>query len=118
MGRQYGERAADLIRMVYEGWYRELIAKQGTTENMLGYLHEQKTYYEALLPEGLEFMHGIAVVTQSSDRCFQFDLRFGACGNQRLGGSGPVYLRIMFQTVIAIPTLMPTTSNSSHSAAT
>jgi hypothetical protein len=60
MGRQYGERAADLIRMVYEGWYRELIAIQGTPENMLGYLHEQQTYYEALLPEGLEFMHGIA----------------------------------------------------------
>ncbi|MGH9414761.1 MAG: hypothetical protein ACRD0Y_13610, partial [Terriglobales bacterium] len=26
MGKQYGERAGDLIRMVYEGWYRELVS--------------------------------------------------------------------------------------------
>ena len=29
IGRQYGERAGDLIRMVYEGWYREIVAGSG-----------------------------------------------------------------------------------------
>ncbi len=60
MGRQYGERAADLIRMVYEGWYRELLPIQGSPEVMAAYLREQEAYYEALVPEALEMMHGIA----------------------------------------------------------
>lgn len=60
MGRQYGERAGDLIRMVYEGWYRELMPIQGSPEVMTAYLHEQEAYYEALVPEALELMHGIA----------------------------------------------------------
>ncbi|MGH9475397.1 MAG: hypothetical protein ACRD1C_03585 [Terriglobales bacterium] len=60
MGRQYGERAGDLIRMVYEGWYRELIQVQGSAAVMARYLRQQNTYYEALVPEALEMMHGIA----------------------------------------------------------
>lgn len=60
MGQQYGERAGDLIRMVYEGWYRELIPIQGTPQAMQGYLSRQNAYYEALVPEALELMHGIA----------------------------------------------------------
>ena len=60
MGKQYGERAGDLIRMVYEGWYRELLPIQGTPEVMAAYLREEETYYEALVPEALEMMHGIA----------------------------------------------------------
>jgi len=60
MGRQYGERAGDLIRMVYEGWYRELLPVQGSPEVMAAYLREQEAYYEALVPEALEMMHGIA----------------------------------------------------------
>ena len=54
MGRQYGERAGDLIRMVYEGWYRELLPVQGSPDVMAAYLREQEVYYEALVPEALE----------------------------------------------------------------
>jgi len=32
IGKQYGEKAGDLIRMVYEGWYRELLAVQGSPQ--------------------------------------------------------------------------------------
>ncbi|TAN23875.1 MAG: hypothetical protein EPN33_03395 [Acidobacteria bacterium] len=60
MGLQYGERAGDLIRMVYEGWYRELLPIQGSPEVMAEYLHHQNAYYELLVPEALEFMHGLA----------------------------------------------------------
>ena len=60
IGKQYGDRAGDLIRMVYEGWYRELIPVQGTPEVMAAYLREQNRYYEFLVPEALELMHGIA----------------------------------------------------------
>jgi len=60
IGRQYGERAGDLIRMVYEGWYRELLPVQGSPEVMAAYLREQEAYYEALVPEALGLMHGIA----------------------------------------------------------
>ncbi len=60
IGKQYGERAADLIRMVYEGWYRELLPIQGSAEAMAAYLREQNSYYQLLVPEALEMMHGIA----------------------------------------------------------
>jgi hypothetical protein len=60
MGKQYGERAGDLIRMVYEGWYRELLPIQGSANVMAAYLSEQEAYYEALVPEALELMYGIA----------------------------------------------------------
>jgi hypothetical protein len=60
IGRQYGERAGDLIRMVYEGWYRELLPVQGRPTVMAAYLRHQEAYYEALVPEALELMAGIA----------------------------------------------------------
>ncbi len=60
IGRQYGERAGDLIRMVYEGWYRELLPVQGSPEVIAAYLRQQERYYEFLVPEALEMMHGIA----------------------------------------------------------
>lgn len=60
IGKQYGERAGDLIRMVYEGWYRELLPVQGSSEVMSAYLGQQEGYYELLVPEALEMMHGIA----------------------------------------------------------
>ena len=60
MGRQYGERAGDLIRMVYEGWYRELLPIQGSSATIASYLVQQEKYYEFLLPEALKMMHGIA----------------------------------------------------------
>jgi hypothetical protein len=60
IGRQYGERAADLIRWVYEGWYRELLPVQGSPEVMTAYLRQQEAYYDLLVPEALELMHGLA----------------------------------------------------------
>ncbi|MGH9487387.1 MAG: hypothetical protein ACRD04_07325 [Terriglobales bacterium] len=60
IGKQYGERAGDLIRMVYEGWYRELMPIQGSPAVMVDYLRHQNGYYEMLVPEALELMHGIA----------------------------------------------------------
>jgi len=60
IGTQYGERAGDLIRMVYEGWYRELLPIQGSPVVMAAYLRQQEAYYDALVPEALEVMHGIA----------------------------------------------------------
>lgn len=60
IGKQYGERAADLIRWVYEGWYRELLPVQGSPAVMTAYLRQQEAYYELLVPEALELMHGIA----------------------------------------------------------
>lgn len=60
IGKQYGERAQDLIRIVYEGWYRELLPIQGSPEVMAAYLRQQNAYYEFLVPEALELMHGIA----------------------------------------------------------
>lgn len=60
IGKQYGERAGDLIRLVYEGWYRELLPIQGSSEAIAAYLREQNSYYEFLVPEALEMMHGIA----------------------------------------------------------
>lgn len=60
IGRQYGERAGDLIRMVYEGWYREVLPVQGSSAVMEAYLVQQERYYALLVPEALEVMHGIA----------------------------------------------------------
>lgn len=60
IGKQYGERAGDLIRLVYEGWYREILPIQGSPEVIAAYLREQNAYYEFLVPEALEMMHGIA----------------------------------------------------------
>jgi hypothetical protein len=60
IGRQYGERAGDLIRMVYEGWYRELLPIQGTSQTMAAYLARQQRFYEYLVPEALDMMHGIS----------------------------------------------------------
>lgn len=72
IGRQYGERAGDLIRMVYEGWYRELLPVQGSPEVIAAYLGEQEAYYEFLVPEAIEMMHGIAdgAATELSSSAF------------------------------------------------
>ena len=76
IGRQYGERAGDLIRMVYEGWYRELLPVQGSVETMTAYLIEQERYYQLLVPEALEMMHGIAdgAATELSASAFPREL--------------------------------------------
>jgi hypothetical protein len=60
MGKQYGERAGDLIRMTFEGWYREIRPVQGSDAAIIEYVHGQQNYYSTLVPEALEFMQGIA----------------------------------------------------------
>jgi hypothetical protein len=76
IGRQYGERAGDLIRLVYEGWYRELLPVQGSSEIISAYLVQQERYYEFLVPEALEMMHGIAdgATTELSASAFPREL--------------------------------------------
>lgn len=76
IGRQYGERAGDLIRLVYEGWYRELLPIQGSSEVITAYLIQQERYYELLVPEALEMMHGIAdgAATELSASAFPREL--------------------------------------------
>jgi hypothetical protein len=60
IGKQYGERAGDLIRITFEGWYREILEVQGSNQAIEDYVHQQESYYSALLPEALELMQGIA----------------------------------------------------------
>ncbi len=60
IGKQYGDKAGDLIRLTYEGWYSELIATQGTNQNIVDYVHQQDAYYKDLVPEALDLMKGIA----------------------------------------------------------
>jgi hypothetical protein len=60
IGHQYGEKAGDLIRLTYEGWYQEIIAIQGSNQNIVDYVHQQDAYYRTLVPEALEMMRGIA----------------------------------------------------------
>jgi hypothetical protein len=76
IGRQYGERAGDLIRLVYEGWYRELLPIQGSSAIITAYLTQQERYYEFLVPEALEMMHGIAdgAATELSASAFPREL--------------------------------------------
>lgn len=61
IGEQYGERAGDFIRNVYEGWYRQHIGKYPNTQAMVNYLHQIEAYYEDLIPEALQMMKGMAV---------------------------------------------------------
>jgi hypothetical protein len=60
IGEQYGERAGDLIRMVFEGYFMEKVQTQGSTEAVREYIHKVEHYYKALVPEALELMEGIA----------------------------------------------------------
>src|SRR5436190_37074 len=60
IGVQYGERAGDLIRMVFEGWFTEVVHIQGSAETVREYVHQQEQYYKALAPEALQLMDGIA----------------------------------------------------------
>jgi hypothetical protein len=60
IGEQYGERAGDLIRLVFEGWFQQVVPIQGSTEELLEYVRHEEHYYKALAPEALELMDGIA----------------------------------------------------------
>lgn len=60
IGEQYGQRAGDLVRMVFEGWFNEVVQIQGSTAEVREYVRRQEKYYESLAPEALELMKGIA----------------------------------------------------------
>lgn len=60
IGVQYGQRAGDLIRLVFEGWFAETVQVQGSTQAVLDYVREHERYYQALIPEALEMMRGMA----------------------------------------------------------
>ncbi len=60
IGKQYGERGGDLIRLTFEGWYKELLPVQGSNQAIIDYVHREEAYYSALVPEALELMKGIA----------------------------------------------------------
>src|SRR5438128_1813892 len=42
IGEQYGKRAGDLIRMVFEGWFFEVVEVQRSTEALRQYLRQQE----------------------------------------------------------------------------
>ena len=60
IGEQYGDRAGDLIRLVFEGWFTEVVQVQGSPETVREYLRREEQFYEALAPEALELMEGMA----------------------------------------------------------
>ena len=60
IGEQYGQRAGDFIRMVFEGWFNEVVQVQGSTEAVRQYVRQEEQYYKSLAPEALELMEGIA----------------------------------------------------------
>jgi len=60
IGEQYGQKAGDLIRMVFEGWFFEVVQIQGSIDAVREYVRQQEQYYKALAPEALELMEGIA----------------------------------------------------------
>jgi len=60
IGVQYGQKAGDFIRYVYEGWYKELIAAQYLNQNIVDYVHQENAYYKNLSPEALQLIAGIA----------------------------------------------------------
>jgi hypothetical protein len=66
IGRQYGERAGDLIRFTFEGWYKEILAVQGTNQAIVDYLYQQDAYYSAFLPEALELMKAMSLLAGPS----------------------------------------------------
>src|ERR1051326_8874742 len=61
IGEQYGKRAGDLIRMVFEGWFFEVVQVQRSTDALRQYLRQQEAYYKALVPEALELMEGMSI---------------------------------------------------------
>lgn len=60
IGRQYGERAGDLIRITFDGWYKDVLEVQGNNQAIIDYVHQEEAYYAALVPEALELIQGIA----------------------------------------------------------
>lgn len=60
IGQLYGERAGDLIRITFDGWYKEVLQVQSNNQAIVDYVHQEEAYYSVLVPEALEVMKGIA----------------------------------------------------------
>jgi hypothetical protein len=56
IGRQYGEKAGDLILITFDGWYKEVLEVQGNNQAIIDYAHQEEAYYATLVPEALELM--------------------------------------------------------------
>lgn len=60
MGVQYGERAGDLVRLVFEGYYDDIFNSVKDANKIIADARLFAKYLEQVLPEGVEFMKGIA----------------------------------------------------------
>lgn len=60
MGVQYGERAGDLIRLVFEGYYDQIYASIKDADKIVSDARLFGEYLAKLVPEAVEFMQGIA----------------------------------------------------------
>ncbi len=60
MGVQYGERAGDLIRLVFEGYYEQILSSVGDATRIVPDARRFGEYLSKLVPEAVEFMKGIA----------------------------------------------------------
>lgn len=61
MGIQYGERAGDLMRMVFDGYYEQQYDSVGDHELILTNARKFVEYLEMYCPEVVEFMRGMAI---------------------------------------------------------
>lgn len=65
MGEQYGERAGDYVRLVFEGYYDQIFARIGDADKMLADGRLLVEYLSKLVPEAVEFMRGIAAGSEA-----------------------------------------------------
>jgi len=60
MGIQYGERAGDLIRMVFDGYYDQIFASVKDANRIVAEARNFAAWYGKAIPEAYQFMQGIA----------------------------------------------------------
>jgi len=60
MGIQYGERAGDLMRIVFDGYYEEQMDTVGDADLVLTNGRKFADYLEMFCPEAIQFMRGMA----------------------------------------------------------
>ncbi len=60
MGLQYGERAGDLVRLVFEGYYDDIYRSIKDSDKIVADARLFAKYLGQVLPEAVEFMKGIA----------------------------------------------------------
>lgn len=60
MGIQYGERAGDLVRLVWDGYYEQMIRTVGDPDLLVAEARNFADFLGKISPEAIEFMQGIA----------------------------------------------------------